>query len=93
MNRFFRTPLVLAAVAMLTGGCATIQQANENHALAAQAKAAAAQAQQAADAAASKADAAQARAEQALRAAQDAKSLAEKNRQRINRAFRKAVQK
>ncbi len=86
MKHFFRTPLLLAAIGLGFGGCATMQQASEL-------QSAVGQAQHAAEVAGRKADAAAAKAEQALRVAEEAKALAEQNRERINRAFRKAVQK
>ncbi len=69
----------LLAVVCLTSGCATVEHVNR-------VEASAAQAQQAANEASAKAD-------RALQAANEAKACCQQNSEKIDRAFKKSMQK
>ncbi|MFQ5355566.1 MAG: alanine-zipper protein [Mariprofundaceae bacterium] len=70
---------VLLTIVGLTSGCATIEHVNR-------VEASAAQAQQAANAASAKAD-------RALQAAEEARACCQQNSEKIDRAFKKSMQK
>ena len=89
-----------AALLMLLGGCATVEQLNEVRALAESAQSAANSAGSAADAAASAANNAAAAANQAMDAATSAQSAADsamaccnENTSKLDRMFEKAMAK
>lgn len=90
----------LAAVLMVLGGCATVEQLNEVRAIAENAQSAANNAASAAGSASSAADSAAAAANQAASAASEAQSAADaamaccnENTSKLDRMFEKAMQK
>ena len=90
----------LAAVMMILGGCATVEQLNEVRAIAESAQSAANSAGSAASSAASAADSAAAAANQAMEAAGSAQSAADaamaccnENTSKLDRMFEKAMAK
>ena len=89
-----------AAVLMVLGGCATVEQLNEVRAIAESAQSAANNAASAAGSASSAADSAAAAANQAANAAAEAQSAADaamaccnENTSKLDRMFEKAMQK
>ncbi len=82
-----------AAVLMLLGGCATVEQVNEAKSMAENAQAAAAAAAAAADSATAAADQAMDAARAAQAAADAANACCSENSSKLDRMFEKAMQK
>ena len=100
MKRTLVKVTFLAAVMMILGGCATVEQLNEVRAIAESAQSAANDAGSAASSAASAADSAAAAANQAMEAAGSAQSAADaamaccnENTSKLDRMFEKAMAK
>ena len=100
MKRTLVKVTFLAAVLMILGGCATVEQLNEVRAIAESAQSAANSAASAADSAAGAANSAAAAANQAMDAASAAQSAADaamaccnENTSKLDRMFEKAMQK
>lgn len=83
----------LLLIAGLAAGCATTQQVEEARALAEEAKQAAAQADQRAANAGNKADQAKATADAAMRKAEEANRCCQETNEKIDRMFKKSMQK
>ena len=100
MKRTLVKVTFFAAILMILGGCATVEQLNEVRAIAENAQSAADSAASAASSAASAADGAAAAANQAANAASEAQSAADaamaccnENSSKLDRMFEKAMQK
>ena len=100
MKRTLVKVTLVAAVLMILGGCATVEQLNEVRAIAENAQSAASSAASAAGSAASAADSAMSTANSAANAASAAQSAADaamaccnENSSKLDRMFEKAMQK
>ena len=100
MNRTLVKVTFVAAVLMILGGCATVEQLNEVRAIAENAQSTANSASSAANSAASAADSAASAANSAMDAAKSAQSAADaamaccnENSSKLDRMFEKAMQK